>query len=94
MTNASCPNPKPSGYPADVVVTLVAKPFADRAGPDVIKYLNTRSWSNDTINKLMAWATANQATGEDAARYFLKQRKDIWSKWVSPAAAEKISGSL
>lgn len=94
ITVANCPDPKPTGWSTDHVVTLIASASTKRMGPDVMKYLNTRSWSNDTVNKLMAWMTARQATGDDAARYFLKNKKDIWTKWVSPDAAAKINSSL
>ncbi|KAB0682656.1 ABC transporter substrate-binding protein [Aureimonas leprariae] len=93
-TVADCPDPKPNSWPVDRVFTLVAKPFADKAGPDVMGYLGKRAWSNDTVNKLMAWMTDNQATGEDGAKYFLKNNEDLWTKWVSPEAAEKIKSSL
>lgn len=93
-TVADCPDPKKNAWPKDRVVTLVAKPFAERAGKDVMDYLNKRAWSNDTVNKLMAWMTDNQASGEDGAKHFLNENEDIWTKWVSPEAAEKIKASL
>jgi glycine betaine/proline transport system substrate-binding protein len=93
-TVADCPDPKKNSWPKDKVVTLVTKPFADRAGAEVMDYLNKRSWSNETVNKLMAWMTDNQASGEDGAKHFLKENEDVWTKWVSPEAAEKIKASL
>lgn len=51
-------------------------------------------WSNDTVNKLMAWMTDNQATGEEGAKHFLEENEDIWTKWVSPEVAEKIKAAL
>ena len=93
-TVADCPDPKPNSWPVDHVYTLMSKKFADRAGPDVVGYLNTRAWSNDTVQKLMAWMTDNQATGEDGAKHFLKENEAIWSKWVSPAAAQKVKAAL
>lgn len=36
----------------------------------------------------------NQATGEDGAKHFLKTQEDVWTKWVSPEAAEKVKKSL
>ncbi|WP_237154781.1 ABC transporter substrate-binding protein [Oryzibacter oryziterrae] len=93
-TVADCPDPKKNDWPMDHVSTLVTKGFADKAGPDVMAYLGKRSWGNDTVNKLMAWMTDNQATGEDGAKHFLKENADIWTKWVSPEAAEKIKASL
>ena len=92
-TVADCPDPKPNEWPKDSVETLVTTDFAERAG-SVMDYLKARSWANDTVNKLLAWMTDNQATGEDGAKYFLENNEDIWTKWVSPEVAEKIKSSL
>ena len=93
-TVADCPDPKPNAWPIDTIVTLVAKPFSEKAGPEVMDYLNKRSWSNQTLGQLMAWMTDNQASGEDGAKHFLKENEDVWSKWVSPEAAAKIKAAL
>ncbi|MDP9813755.1 glycine betaine/proline transport system substrate-binding protein [Rhizobium tibeticum] len=93
-TVADCADPKPNAWPTDKIVTLVAKPFSEKAGPDIMAYLGKRAWSNETVNKLMAWMTDNQASGEDGAKHFLKENKDIWTKWVSEDAAKKIEASL
>jgi len=93
-TVADCADPKPNAWPTDTIETLVAKPFSEKAGPDVMAYLQKRSWSNETVNKLMAWMTDNQANGEDGAKHFLKENKDVWTKWVSEDAAKKIEASL
>ena len=93
-TVADCADPKPNAWPVDNVFTLMTKKFADRAGPDVVSYLRTRAWSNDTVQKLMAWMTENQATGEAGAKYFLKNNEALWTKWVSPDAAQKVKAGL
>ncbi len=93
-TVADCPDPKPNAWPVDHVYTLMSKKFADRAGSEVVGYLNTRAWSTDTVQKLMAWMTDNQATGEDGAKHFLKENEAIWAKWVSPAVAQKVKAAL
>jgi glycine betaine/proline transport system substrate-binding protein len=94
ITVANCPDPKPAAWPADRVYTLVAQKFADHTTPEVMSYLNTRGWDNTTVNNLMAWMTDNQATGEEGAKHFLKERSEIWTKWVTPEAAAKIKASL
>jgi len=95
ITVASCPDPKETGWPdAELAVTLLSSSFAKRANPEVIKYLNTRSWSNATVNELLAWMTSHQATGEDGARYFLKTQQAIWSKWVPASAVQKIQNAV
>ena len=93
-TVADCADPKPNAWPVDKVVTLVAKASADKIGPDAMAYLGKRSWDNATVNKLMAWMTDNQATGEDGAKHFLKENADMWTKWVSPEVAEKVKAAL
>lgn len=75
-------------------MTVVTKDFAARTSPEVMAYFNTRGWSNDTVSKLMAWETDNQATGEDGAVHFLKESKDIWTKWVPPEVAQKVEAAL
>jgi glycine betaine/proline transport system substrate-binding protein len=92
-TVADCPDPKRNEWPKDTVETLVTSGFAERAGP-VMDYLKTRQWSNDTVNKLLAWMADNQATGEDAAIYFLQNNEDIWTKWVSAEVAEKVKAEI
>jgi glycine betaine/proline transport system substrate-binding protein len=93
-TVADCADPKPNAWPVDNVFTLMSTKFVDRASPDVVGYFKTRAWSNDTVQKLMAWMTDNQATGEDGAKYFLKNNEALWTKWVSPDAAAKVKAAL
>ncbi|WP_313615445.1 ABC transporter substrate-binding protein [Agrobacterium sp.] len=90
---ADCADPKLNAWQTDTVETVVAKSFADRSGP-VMDYLNKRAWTNDTVNKLIAWMSDNQATGEEGAKYFLKNNEALWTTWVSPDVAEKIKASL
>lgn len=93
-SNADCTDPVPNDWPVDTVQTMVTSSFAERAGDEVMDYLNTRSWDNATVNALMAWMTDNQATGEDGARYFLENNEDLWTQWVTPEAADKVRAAL
>lgn len=92
-TVADCPDPKRNEWPKDSVQTLVTTGFAERAGP-AMDYLKARSWSNATVNALLAWMTDNQATGEEGAKHFIKTGEDVWTKWVSPEVAEKVKASV
>ena len=92
-TVADCADPKPNEWPKDHVQTLVTTGFAERAGP-AMDYFAKRSWSNATVNKLLAWMTDNQATGEEGAKHFLKNNPDVWASWVSPEVAEKIKKAV
>lgn len=93
-TNLECIDPKVNTWSTDKVYTVLTKAFADRATPEVLTYFNTRGWSNDTVGKLMAWQTENQAAGEEGAKHFLAENKDIWTKWVPADVAEKVEAAL
>lgn len=93
-TVADCADPKPNEWPKDSVQTLVTTGFAERAGDPVMDYFSKRSWSNDTVNKLLAWMTDNQATGEEGAKHFLKENPDIWTAWVPEDVAEKVKKAV
>jgi len=93
-TVLECSDPKRNDWPIDKVQTLLTKDFSDRANPQVLSYLQKRALRNEVINRLMAWASDNQADGEAAALYFLRENEAIWSEWVTPQAAEKIKSAL
>ena len=93
-SNPECADPQKNDWPLDRVQTVVAKEFADSAPAEVMDYLSKRSWTNDTVNRVMAWMNDNQATGEDGARHFLQENEELWTSWVTPEAAEKIKAAL
>ncbi len=88
-----CPEPKPNAWAKSEVFTVVTDRFKKAGGP-AYDYLSARKWDNGTVNKLLAWMIDNQATGEGGAKYFLKNNEDVWTKWVSPEAAEKIKKAV
>lgn len=92
-TQENCTDPKVTMYPPSPVSTLVASKFAG-AHPQVMDYLSHRGFTNDELNSILAWMESEQATSEDAMFYFLDNHPDIWKKWVSKEAAEKISAEL
>ncbi|MGY5808639.1 glycine betaine ABC transporter substrate-binding protein [Rhizobium sp. LEGMi198b] len=94
ITNLQCPDPKPAAWPVDNVYTVLTKKFADSAPPEVLEYFKTRGWSNATVGKVMAWETENQATGDEGSKHFLKENKDIWTKWVPADVAKKVEAAL
>ncbi|SKA07205.1 glycine betaine/proline transport system substrate-binding protein [Consotaella salsifontis] len=88
-----CPDPKVMPWPKSPVVTIMT-PSLSEAPKAVQDYFNNRAWDNATVNQLLAWKEDNQATGEDAAYYFLENNPDVWTKWVSKDVAEKVKNAL
>lgn len=92
-TVADCPDPKRNDWPRDTVQTLVTGAFAERAGT-ALDYLKARSWTNDTVNELLAWMEDNQATGDEGARHFLRTKEDVWTAWVPAEVADKVKAAV
>lgn len=92
-TKADCDKPVKSDWAKAEVFTVVTDRF-QKAGGAANDYLQKRNWENATVNTLLSWMSANQATGEDGARYFLKTQPEIWKTWVSAEVAGKISAGL
>ncbi len=91
---ADCPAPKKNAWAKSEVFSVVTSRFAKEAGP-AYDYIKARSFpKNETVNELLAWMTDNQATGEQGARYFLKEKQDIWTKWVPADVADKVKAGL
>lgn len=92
-TKPDCANPKINAWPVADVYTLLT-PKIEKNDPQAAEYLKKRAWSNDVVNKLLAWKDENQATGEDTAFHFLEESPDVWTQWVSPEVAEKVKDAL
>lgn len=84
-----CANPKPSAWTQSEVHTVVTDKFGKNGGV-ALDYLRARVFPGDIMNAMLVYMEENQASGEDAAREFLRKHEDIWTKWVSSEAAAKI----
>lgn len=90
---SDCANPQRSDWATADVFTVVTDRFRQQGGP-AYDYLAVRSWTNDTVNGLLAWMSDNQADGARGARHFLQTQPDVWTQWVSPEIAERIQARL
>jgi glycine betaine/proline transport system substrate-binding protein len=90
---ADCALPKPNAWPVAAVHTVVTDRFRRVGGP-AYDYLARRSWDSATINAMLAWMAAQQATGEQGARQFVKTRPEVWQAWVDPAVAARVQAAL
>ena len=93
LAQKDCENPKPSMYPPSPVSTVVVNKFATD-NPEAYSYIQKRSFTNAQMNGLLAWAEDEQADGAIGAEYFMKNHKDIWSKWVSSDVAAKLQKAV
>jgi glycine betaine/proline transport system substrate-binding protein len=93
ITSADCVEPTVTMYPPSPVQTVVTESFAERA-PEAYDYLTKRSFTNDQMNRLLAWMEDNQADGEYAMEYFLLEHEEVWTKWLSAEVAAKVKDAL
>lgn len=89
-----CPDPKPNYWTQAEMVTLGSKGAADKLGPEASEYLAKRSWTQAEVSEVMLWMTDNQANGADGAKWFLKNKADVWTKWVPADVAEKVKAAV
>ena len=87
-----CADPQKNSWVVSSVYTVVTDRFKKEAGIGM-DYIVKRALPNNTINALLAWKDDNQATGEDAAMYFLKNYSE-WHNWVDSSAKAKIEAAL
>ncbi|MBJ7551399.1 ABC transporter substrate-binding protein [Marinomonas ostreistagni] len=93
ISKDTCLEPKVTMYPPSPVYTVTTSEFASRA-PEAYSYIESRSFTNDEMNGLLAWMEDNQADGAYAAENFMFEHEDIWSQWVSADVKAKLMTAL
>jgi glycine betaine/proline transport system substrate-binding protein len=68
----------------------MSKPFYDK-NPELVALMSKVSFTNEIMNKLLAWQEDKKATADETAVYFLTTYKDIWPNWLSEEAKTKVS---
>ncbi|MGH1454942.1 MAG: ABC transporter substrate-binding protein [Paracoccaceae bacterium] len=93
LAEQDCAEPKATAWTKSEVHTVITDEFKKKGGP-AVDYLSTRIFPGEVMNGMLVYMQDEQAGGEDAAFEFLEKHGDLWEKWVSPEAAEKIKSAL
>lgn len=88
-----CPNPKKNGWTISKVHTAVTSDFKT-ANPVLMTYFDKRTYGMDTVGGVLAYMSDNQANGEDAAFYFLKNYENVWSQWLTTDQVNAVKKAL
>ncbi|KXS53000.1 MAG: glycine betaine/proline transport system substrate-binding protein [Marinobacter sp. T13-3] len=56
--------------------------------------LSNMTFKTSTMSSILAWMDENNATGEEAAVYFLSNNKDEWSNWLNDSARKRLANIL
>ena len=78
--------------PADIAYGISA-PFAGRA-PELVQLLDRATVPIDVLNANLVAIVDRHADPDAQAIAFLKERPDLWTKWVDATTAERIQASL
>ena len=83
----------PSGFPSAPVLNAVTADLAKRE-PEVFKFIQKMSFTNDIISKMLAWKEANNASASAAAAWILTNHKNVVLSWVNEDAKAKLKKLL
>ena len=83
----------PSGFPSARVLNAVTPALAKRE-PEVFKFIQKMSFTNDIISKMLAWKEANNASASAAAAWILTNHKNVVLSWVNEDAKAKLKKLL
>jgi len=84
---------KGSEYDAAAVNILINKDMPEKAA-DIVEMLKKYSTSVADNNEFLLQMDENEWTTEEAAKWFLKNKEAVWTKWISSEAAEKVKAAL
>lgn len=80
-------------FPAVPVTVCVNKETMDNA-PEVVDFLKNYKTSSALTSQALAYMQDKEAKPADAAKWFLQENSDLWSKWVPADIAEKVKKTL
>ena len=75
-------------------ITIAANAdFAERA-PELAEFLSKYRTSEQVTNEALAFMMENETDERDAALWFLRNKEDVWTQWISDDIAQKVRESL
>ncbi|CAM3791713.1 ABC transporter substrate-binding protein [Bordetella tumulicola] len=93
LTSTTCKDPKPSAYPDNPVFTAVSTEFSKEA-PQLTEFLSKVSIPLPEVDKTLAHMEESGDDSAAVAEWFLKNKADIWTKWVPAEVATRVQGAL
>jgi glycine betaine/proline transport system substrate-binding protein len=84
---------KGSEYPPADVNILVNSSMLEKA-PDIVEILEKYSTTVNDNNEFLAKMEDEGWDAAQTAEWFLKNKEDVWTKWVSSEVAEKVKAAL
>ena len=80
-------------FPPNDVVIAVHKDFPTQA-EDVYEFLQKYETSNTLTEEALDYMNENDASPEEAAKWWMNEHEDIWTSWVPEDIAEKVKSAI
>lgn len=80
-------------YEAAKVNILISKDLPERA-PEVVEMLKAYHTTVADNNEFLAKMDIEGWNSQQAAEWFLKNKEDVWTEWVSKEVADKVKAAL
>lgn len=93
LTDPNCENPQPSDYPENPVFTAVTTKFTQEA-PKLTAFLSKVKVPLDVMNQTMAYMEKNEAEPQPTAMWFLKNKQDVWTRWLPAEVGDRVKAAL
>ncbi len=77
-----------------VKVNILVNTKLFKSAPDVVEMLRKYETTTAMVNKILATMMGTKGSTEDGAIWFLKNRADVWTKWISADVAGKVKAAL
>lgn len=84
---------KGTEFPPNDVVVGVHKDLPEQA-PEVTDFLRNYETSSELTEEALKYMEENDVSNDEAAKWWMKEHEDIWSKWVSEDVVEQIKEAL
>ena len=60
--------------------------------PEAFELMQNVTFENETMSRLLAWHSDNQATIDETVVHFLQNNPDEWMNWLSESARANVQG--
>lgn len=80
-------------FPAVDVNIVVHRDMEEKA-PDVVEFLTLYESSSEITAEGLAYMEGEDASADEAAKWFLVEYEDLWTQWVPDEVAEQVKAAL
>jgi glycine betaine/proline transport system substrate-binding protein len=80
-------------WPKEDVVNVVSNELPEKA-PEVMEFFKKYETNSSLINEALAYMQNNEVDSIEAVKWFLKEKENVWTSWVTPEAVEKVKAKL